>query len=280
MKKNKIIFSTLIIFGLFGFYSHTLAVTANDMLVSQRNSTNDGNVQRDLPLPSGSSIFMIDGTLMQPALIQLGAGFGYDGSTLSVASSQIQADWTESSTTATDYIKDKPSFSTVATTGNYFSLLNLPASSTAQVQTDWNAVSGIGQILNKPTLTTVATTGSYTDLSNKPTIGIAYDGTTQRTNSFPFFGSATVSSGVAVFNITTDGTSGGTTLFPNGVIQNSVNLTVSDATAAYQMSYAFSNSNKTLTVTANKLTTANILSGILGQAQANGTVIKLQVSGY
>jgi hypothetical protein len=46
------------------------------------------------------------------------------------------------------------------------------------------------------------------------------------------------------------------------------------------MSYAFSNGDKTLTVTANKLTTANILTGILGQAAANGAVVKLQVWGY
>ena len=41
--------------------------------------------------------------------------------------------------------------------------------STAQVQSDWNASSGLGVILNKPTLFS----GSYTDLSNKPTLGTA-----------------------------------------------------------------------------------------------------------
>lgn len=41
--------------------------------------------------------------------------------------------------------------------------------STAQVQSDWNASSGLGAILNKPTLFS----GSYTDLSNKPTLGTA-----------------------------------------------------------------------------------------------------------
>lgn len=108
----------------------------------------------------------------------------------------------------------------------------------------------------------------------------AYEGTTNRTGAFPVFKSATVSSGTAVFNLTTDGTSGGTALFPNGVIADSVNTAVSDALASYQMSWAFSNSNKTLTVTANKLTTANILTGILGQSSANGAVVKLNVWGY
>lgn len=43
----------------------------------------------------------------------------------------------------------------------------------AQVNSDWNAVSGVAQILNKPSLATVATSGSYNDLSNKPTIPAA-----------------------------------------------------------------------------------------------------------
>ena len=48
--------------------------------------------------------------------------------------------------------------------------LSIPA---AQVNSDWNASSGVAQILNKPTLSTVATTGDYDDLTNKPTIPAA-----------------------------------------------------------------------------------------------------------
>ena len=43
----------------------------------------------------------------------------------------------------------------------------------AQVNSDWNANSGVEQILNKPTLAAVATSGSYNDLTNKPTIPAA-----------------------------------------------------------------------------------------------------------
>ena len=39
-----------------------------------------------------------------------------------------------------------------------------------QVNSDWNATSGLAKILNKPTLATVATSGSYNDLSNKPSL--------------------------------------------------------------------------------------------------------------
>lgn len=48
-----------------------------------------------------------------------------------------------------------------------------PSIPAAQVQTDWNAVAGIGVLLNKPTLATVATSGAYTDLTGKPTIPAA-----------------------------------------------------------------------------------------------------------
>lgn len=131
-------------------------------------------------------------------------------------------------------------------------------------------------------LATVAVSGSYNDLSNQPTITApkAYEGTTLRSNAFMIIKSASVASGVAVFHLTNDGLSTGTALFPNGVIQDSITLNVNDSSASYQMSWAFSNSNKTLTVTTNKLTTANILTGILGQASGNGSVVKLQVWGY
>ena len=51
--------------------------------------------------------------------------------------------------------------------------VTIAAAASTQVNSDWNAVSGVAQILNKPSLATVATTGDYTDLSNKPTIPAA-----------------------------------------------------------------------------------------------------------
>lgn len=44
----------------------------------------------------------------------------------------------------------------------------ITVSGSTQVQTDWNATSGIGEILNKPTLAAVATSGEYADLANSP----------------------------------------------------------------------------------------------------------------
>lgn len=140
------------------------------------------------------------------------------------------------------------------------------------IATAWADITG------KPSFATVATSGSYADLSNKPNIGRAVVGITEKTGSFRIYQNATVASGVAVFQLTVDGTAGGAALFAE-VYADSVQPAVSDALASYQMSWAFSNSNKTLTVTANKLTTANILTGILGQTPANGAVVKLTIEG-
>lgn len=51
----------------------------------------------------------------------------------------------------------------VATSGSYNDLSNKPTIPAAQVNSDWNASSGVAQILNKPGITSTATQGS-TDL--------------------------------------------------------------------------------------------------------------------
>lgn len=62
---------------------------------------------------------------------------------------------------------------TVATTGSYDDLSDKPSIPAAQVNSDWNASSGVAAILNKPSLAAVATTGDYDDLVNKPSIPAA-----------------------------------------------------------------------------------------------------------
>jgi hypothetical protein len=61
--------------------------------------------------------------------------------------------------------------STTATVGTLnVTTCNGCGGSFQQVNSDWNAGSGVAQILNKPALATVATSGNYNDLSNKPSI--------------------------------------------------------------------------------------------------------------
>ena len=69
-----------------------------------------------------------------------------------------------------DDLTNKPEFATVATTGSYDDLTDTPTIPAAQVNSDWDAESGIAQILNKPELALVATSGSYDDLTDQPTI--------------------------------------------------------------------------------------------------------------
>lgn len=107
-----------------------------------------------------------------------------------------------------------------------------------------------------------------------------YQNTALKTAIIAAYKSAVVASGVAVFQLTVDGLSTGTAIFPNEVFGESIQLIVNDATASYQFGWTLTNSNKTLTVTANKLGTANILTGILGQVAApNGTVVNLTIKG-
>lgn len=63
---------------------------------------------------------------------------------------QNPVDWNAS--TGDYQILNKPTLATVATTGDYNDLSNLPTIPAAQVNSDWNAVSGVSEILNKPTI--------------------------------------------------------------------------------------------------------------------------------
>lgn len=129
-----------------------------------------------------------------------------------------------------------------------------------------------------PTGTTSQVVLGDGSLGTLPVAVKVYDGTTVRNGAALVYKSATVASGVAVYNFTNDGTSTGTALWATGPVTSSVNAIVSDATAGYQLSWAWSNSNKTLTVTANKTSIA--LGLFTTQAAANGAVVNVSVTGY
>jgi hypothetical protein len=83
-------------------------------------------------------------------------------------------DW--NSTSGDNQILNKPTFATVATSGDYNDLTNLPTIPAAQVNSDWNAVSGVAEILNKPTIPAAQVnsdwnaTSGVAEILNKPTI--------------------------------------------------------------------------------------------------------------
>lgn len=66
-------------------------------------------------------------------------------------------------------VGENSGLATVATTGDYDDLINKPTIPAAQVNSDWNANSGVAEILNKPTIPTV----------NNPTITITQGGVTK-----------------------------------------------------------------------------------------------------
>ena len=74
---------------------------------------------------------------------------------------------------------DTSDLSTVAFTGDYDDLTDKPTIPAAQVNADWNAVSGVAQILNKPTIPAAQVNADWNAVSgvaeilNKPTIPAA-----------------------------------------------------------------------------------------------------------
>ena len=115
-----------------------------------------------------------------------------DQGTWSYNNVSIQADWNQAFPTNPAYINNKPTIPSgtqlvpSATSADANKVLTVSffgfptwAAAPSQVQSDWDATSGMAEILHKPDLSiyaqsadlaTVATTGSYSDLSGLPTI--------------------------------------------------------------------------------------------------------------
>lgn len=66
---------------------------------------------------------------------------------------------------------------------SYNELTDRPTIPDPQVNSDWNAASGVAEILNKPTLATVATSGDYADLTNTPYLAFEDKGTISDLNN-------------------------------------------------------------------------------------------------
>ena len=131
---------------------------AFELYIPQRNIANSATLTRTIP-PSELNVDSVLGLSSAdnlPILWKLGAGMGILNSELVSFPS-----W--------NVIQDKPSFSAVSMSGDYNDLINKPPSS-SQVNSDWNASSGVASILNKPALASVATSGAYSDLSGLPSL--------------------------------------------------------------------------------------------------------------
>lgn len=127
----------------------------------------------------------------------------------------------------------KPTFSAIATSGDYNDLTNKPVIPSAPVNSDWNSTTGLSQILNKPSLSAIATSGSYNDLTNRPTTLSSF------TNDAGYITGITNSQIISALGYTPYNA----TLNPNGYL-NSINA--SQVTTA--LGYTPINSARTLTI--------------------------------
>lgn len=199
---------------------------ANDVIITQRNTADNGTVTRFMTPPTGGANGVIgyNGSTQMPLIFNIGTGLTVTGTSLvalpqswntltdkptlfsgsyndlfdkpAIPAAQVNSDWTATSGVAQILNKPtlfsgayadltgkptlfdgtwvsltgKPTFATVATSGSYVDLTNKPTIPAAQVQTDWNATTGLGVLLNKPALFS----GAYADLTGKPTL---FDGT-------------------------------------------------------------------------------------------------------
>lgn len=140
-----------------------LTAGSNKVTVTGGPVTSSGSITVDVNT-ANMDISTMTGTL---AVTHGGTGLAALGSAkqyLRVTSAGTATEW------ASLAAADMTGLATVATSGSYADLSNKPTIPAAQVNSDWNASTGVAQILNKPTLATVATTGAYSDLTGKPTL--------------------------------------------------------------------------------------------------------------
>lgn len=120
---------------------------------------------------------------------------------------KTQSNWTQSDTSAVDYIKNKPNLATVATSGSYNDLSNKPTIPAAQIQSNWTQTNSSSKDFIKNKIPIWITSGSaddnmtpidsVTDGSLRPvTSNAVYDGLATKlgaVNANGFWGMATPS---------------------------------------------------------------------------------------
>lgn len=219
--KNKPSLATVATSGSYNDLSNkpTIPTVNNATLTIQKNGTTvktftanaSSNVTANITVPTKTSDITNDSNFVASGdLATVATSGSYNDLTNkpTIPAAQVQSNWTQTTTTAVDYIKNKPTLATVATSGSYNDLSNKPTIPTVNnatltiqkngtnVQTftanqSTNATANIvvptktsdltndsgfldsvawGDVTGKPTFATVATSGSYNDLSNKPTI--------------------------------------------------------------------------------------------------------------
>lgn len=124
----------------------------------------------------------------------------------------VQSDWSTTDTNADSFIKNKPNLATVATSGSYNDLSNKPTIPAAQVNSNWNATTGVAAILNKPTLGSLASKNAVTDSDISGTISDTHIASAStwnaKQNALPTTGTATQTFSININGSAASATSG------------------------------------------------------------------------
>ena len=124
--------------------------------------------------------------------------------TLSDVPSQVQSDWNQSDNQAVDYIKNKPSIPAAQVNADWNAvsgvaeILNKPTIPAAQVNADWNAVSGVAEILNKPTIPAAQIQSDWNQ-SNNASLDYIKNKPSMSTETLTFVDANNVSTTVVVY---------------------------------------------------------------------------------
>ena len=92
-----------------------------------------------------------------------------------IPAAQVQSDYGQTDSSQISYVKGKPQLASVATSGSYTDLINIPPTAAAQQQADYTQTdtTQASYVRHKPTLSAVAGSGLYSDLvanSGQPTV--------------------------------------------------------------------------------------------------------------
>lgn len=220
-----------------------------------KSQTDDLLATKQNTLTAGANITIVsDEISATDTTYSAGTGLDLTGTTFSVDTTTIAekadiptktSDLTNDGSDNTSTYVEADELATVATTGNYNDLTNKPTIPAAQVNSDWNANSGVAQILNKPSLATVATSGSYNDLTNKPTIPAAQVNSDWNASS----GVAKILNKPSLATVATTGAYSDLTGTPTIPTVNNATLTVTQNGTSKGTFTANASSNKTIALT-------------------------------
>jgi len=195
---------------------------------------------------------------------------------------QVQANWTETNSALPAFIQNKPTLATVATSGSYNDLSNKPAIPAAQINSDWNSVSGLSQILNKPTIPT-----QYTDALARAAITLSSNAPTGTTSTLTYntgSGAFTFTSAAALVSGTTIKTVNSNSLLGSGDVSVGTVTSVGGTGTVSGISLGGTvtgSGSLSLSGTLSGITNANLsgTAGITNANLANSTISGISLGG-